>query len=206
MKLARWIRDFFGISVSSAAEEVERIETKAAEEPVQKNKPKALSEGQKYIQLQKMPNNRFANDDRMVRWMVKDKDGAASLVRTPREKVHKSLAAGGFCVAGKYYTNMRQLTKRTVEEGSRRYQDIYGRDVIEIRERFPCFDSHDFLHENRYYRWFYLIENEMLYCVYYEDEGTFVTVTKDVARISSSVYKVMHLFGQLDESDILCIG
>lgn len=206
MKIAEWIHDIIGNFVSHAPKSINSEEKKADQEPVKKNKPKAVPKGQKYIQLLKMPNDRFVNDDRLVQWMVNGEDGSASLARTPREKIHKCLAAGGFWVADKYYASVKQLTKRTVEEGSLWYQDIYGRDVIEVRERFPCFDSHDFLYENRYYRWFYLIENEMLYCVYYEDQGTYVTVTNDVARISSSVYKIMHLFGQLDETDILCIG
>ena len=63
------------------------------------------------------------------------------------------------------------------------FRDVYGREVFAFRERFPCFDSYDYLYEHRYFRWFYIREGDSLYCVYYVDEQKTVKITDDVRRI-----------------------
>lgn len=60
-----------------------------------------------------------------------------------------------FIAAGKSYGSADQL--QAAQCGEWEYQDCYGRKVLYDRERFPCFDSHDLLYENRYFHT-YLIQ------------------------------------------------
>ena len=93
-----------------------------------------------------------------------------------------------FIAAGKPYLTVSQLKAK--EEGELdgvfyrgfkvpQYRDAHGRRVLYFRERFPCFDSYDRLHENRFYHW-YAIENEdKVTLVYTEDEKPGAQVHED---------------------------
>jgi hypothetical protein len=50
------------------------------------------------------------------------------------------------------------------------YRDIYGQKVLYFRERFPCFDAYDRLHENRYYHWYAICHEGGVTLVYTQDE------------------------------------
>lgn len=89
---------------------------------------------------------------------------------------------GGFVAGGKVYRNLQQLTAQETDIQDL-YRDIYGREVLYLRERFPCFDSFDYLHENRYFRWFYLLAEGTLTEVYFEDERPTVTVTENIQDV-----------------------
>ena len=101
--------------------------------------------------------------------------------RLPEEAKTTYCVKRGFFAAGKQYRSLQQLT--ATEIGKDHYRDIYGRDVIALRELFPCFDSYDYLHENRYFRWFFLREDQKLTMVYYADERDTLEVTEDVAQL-----------------------
>ena len=60
------------------------------------------------------------------------------------------------------------------------YTDCHGRTVISLSERFPCFDSYDYLYENRHYRWWLIIQPESITRVYAEDGRGKIYVTEDV--------------------------
>ncbi len=87
----------------------------------------------------------------------------------------------GFKAAGKYYSSLRQLT--ATEEAPQLCRDKHGREVVCVKELFPCFDSYDYLHEHRYYRWFFLRCEDRLTMVYFQDEGKTVEVTEDVSKV-----------------------
>lgn len=87
----------------------------------------------------------------------------------------------GFTAAGKHYLDLASLSA----EASGTPRDIYGREVLHFKERFPCFDSYDYLHEHRYYHWFYIFDSSRLTEVYYADERQEIQVTEDVAEISN---------------------
>ena len=106
---------------------------------------------------------------------------AIELFSTPRKTTFPLLT--GFIAGGKHYTRISQLTARDVKPGL--YRDVHGREVICLKERFPCFDSYDFLHENRYYRWFFLRHSNKLTMVYCQDEGKTIEVTEDVSQIKA---------------------
>lgn len=50
------------------------------------------------------------------------------------------------------------------------FRDSFGRKVLYFRERFPCFDVYDSMHENRYYHWFAILHEGGVALVYIEDE------------------------------------
>ena len=92
--------------------------------------------------------------------------------RMPAPKKTTYLLLTGFHAAGKHYRNIQQLSDA-----------VDGLNVIAFRERFPCFDSYDYLHEDRYFRWFFLRGQGTLTMVYYADRSKNVEVTEDVAEI-----------------------
>ncbi len=103
-----------------------------------------------------------------------------------------------FTAAGKIYLTPTQL--KTHKDGELDgvlyrgykvpvYRDCHGRRVLYFRERFPCFDSYDRLHENRYYHW-YAIENVgKVTLVYTEDEKPGAQVHEDYqANVKTTFY------------------
>ena len=99
-----------------------------------------------------------------------------------------------FTAAGKFYWNVKQLTHRQIGEYQSEwcfrpnpiYEDIHGRKVIALRERFPCFDTSDFLHEDRYYRWYYIKHDDGIALVYTVDGKIEVHVCNDIHRENAS--------------------
>lgn len=84
-----------------------------------------------------------------------------------------------FTAAGKVYLSLAQLRAKKLDEQEGvlyrgykipAYRDSYGRRVLYFRERFPCFDSYDSIHENRYYHWYAILHEGGVALVYTEDE------------------------------------
>lgn len=83
-----------------------------------------------------------------------------------------------FVAAGKPYKSWKDLcVKKTEHEDL--YKDIYGREWAYTRERYPCFDSFDLLHEDRYFRWFVHRENGEMTLVYVDDGKKELTVIQN---------------------------
>lgn len=120
-----------------------------------------------------------------VQWRLPD-----GSVRLPQPSEKTIFEGNSFSAAGKSYYAWQQLcSERTVKEEV--FLDIYGREVFAWKERFPCFDSYDYLHENRYFRWFYIREAGRLCCVYLADGRGTVEVTEDVRFIKDEAWKAM---------------
>ena len=85
----------------------------------------------------------------------------------------------------------------------RQTTDRYGRDIICFLERFPCFDSEDYANENRYFRWFFVREGDVIARVFYEDETDEVIVTEDVRYIETSCWEELRKtrFCQADKTE-----
>ncbi len=122
-----------------------------------------------------------------------DADGKPLRVRTPKG-LASTVPEVGFTAAGKLYASRAMLTFREVKD-SPWAKDVYGRDVLVLKERFPCFDSSDFLYEKRYFRWYFLCENGKLTCVYHTDETPVVTVTEDVLDVERDCWRKMQDLG-----------
>lgn len=126
-----------------------------------------------------------------MRWVSREmgEDGQPISVRTPVES-RMEYPKVGFIVAGKFYASLAQLTVKRDIYGIW-CEDCYGREVFCVSERFPCFDSSDFLHENRFYRWFFLRENGKLWRIFSIDETPIVSVTKDVRMLENTCWTEM---------------
>lgn len=126
----------------------------------------------------------YVNIKYAVQWKLTE-----GSVRIPEPAEKAVSEPGNFTAAGKHYTGVHQLCAEKTGECS--FRDIYGRDVFAHKERFPCFDSYDYLNEDRYYRWFYIRENGKLCCVYYADQRKTLEVTEDVRFLKDDAWKAM---------------
>lgn len=131
-----------------------------------------------------------------VEWVSCDMDanGEPVKIRVPEESVNAYDVKAGFEAAGKRYQSIRELVA-DLDERNTRSQDVYGREVLYLTERFPCFDSWDCLYEDRYYRWFFLRNGDTLTRVYYRDEDESVYVTTDVQHVEEGCWEKMKSLG-----------
>lgn len=152
----------------------------------------------------KKPDTKYVETDRLIDWISQETDGQGQPLRNHIPKPKKEIFPKfiGFCAAGRCYFSLKALTAVVIDENKGLYKDIFGRRVLAVKERFPCFDSYDYQYEKRYYRWFYLIYKNRLTCVYYEDESNVIEVTKDVRLIKERTWKAMVDAGVLQD-DIL---
>ena len=120
-----------------------------------------------------------------IRWVSREKDenGQPLSVREPQPKTFV-LPLAAFVAAGRPYASLKQMAVQ-FDSTNTWCRDKYGRRVLPLAERFPCFDSSDYLYEDRYYRWFFLWENGKLIRVQHTDHIPTVTVTEDVADIEN---------------------
>ena len=63
------------------------------------------------------------------------------------------------------------------------FTDAYGRKVCYLSERFPCYDHYDRDYENRFYRYYFLCEDNKLTRIRFADGSKYVAVTEDAASI-----------------------
>lgn len=110
--------------------------------------------------------------------------------RIPSETTRTYTDGKPFRAAGRDYASLEQLTAVKDERGVW-CRDVYGREVFCVAERFPCFDSYDFLYEKRCYRWFYIREQGKLTCIYHIDEAETFTVTEDMEMLGQNSWNCM---------------
>lgn len=135
-------------------------------------------------------SNGFVNQGRCVQWGNMENDVfVCQRIPEPKEMMI-NLSFQSMEIAGKSYTSMEQLCYHLVSDKQCRYQDIYGRMVIDANERFPCFDSFDALHENRFYHHLFMMEDNKLWYIYYgDDKPEQIKIIEDAAMIESSVWR-----------------
>ena len=121
-----------------------------------------------------------------IRW--KNPDGS---VRTPEESRRTFPYPGVFWAGGRPYTSIKQLCAEKLDEYGHICTDVYGREVFAEWERFPCFDSYDYLYENRYYRWFYIRSGDKLTGVCYTDEQHTIEIVEDVKKLTERCWKAI---------------
>ena len=105
--------------------------------------------------------------------------------RNPEPKTRVFDDEGRFEAAGKRYPALVFLLFDS-PKGAPWYRDRYGREVLYLKERFPCFDDADYLYENRYFRYFYIYTKNRLTFVRSTDGDSSITVTEDVQDIPFS--------------------
>ena len=117
--------------------------------------------------------------------------------RTPKEKT-VTVPRFGFQAAGAAYDNWEKLC---IKESDRKdvYYDVYGREVLCLAELFPCFDSYDYMHETRHYRWFFIQEKGKLTRVYYTDSRPTIEITEDVRYVENDCLNRMLELGWIEK-------
>jgi hypothetical protein len=129
---------------------------------------------------------------RQIKWVAPD-----GTERIPEETKTDYPYPGIFKAAGKVYPGLRTLCKDLDKSGIC-CTDLYGRQVLYISELFPCFDSYDYMNENRYYRWFFIKEDGKLTRVYYADTRGVVQVTEDVRTLETRCLEEMKKLNWLE--------
>ena len=111
-------------------------------------------------------------------------------IRIPIERNRDFFYPGPFTAAGRIYPGWKALCFKLDESGYLA-TDIYGREVFCIMERFPCFDSYDYAHENRYYWWLFIKEKGKLTRIYHADGTHKIQVTEDVRNLEDKCWQQM---------------
>ncbi len=133
--------------------------------------------------------------DYRVRW----------LSHIPAQKEKKTDCGVDFTVGGKLYRNLKDLKVDTINDRCL-YKDIHGRYVLDMKERYPVFDSYDAAYEDRYYHWYLILDEEMLHIVYVDDGKNGVEITEDVDCIPWRAYKILEFWKYLNADGKLMIG
>lgn len=125
-----------------------------------------------------------------IQWvsLETDRDGNPVRVRDPEETTTIYRRNDELTVAGKTYPNFQSFLKH--QEGQWG-EDLYGRKVFCIRKKFPCFDSYDYLHEDRYFRWCFLRNGNSLTRVFSTDERDKIYVSEDLRHVESWAWEQM---------------
>lgn len=136
-----------------------------------------------------------------VEWVSRgtDEHGEPVSVRIPQEKTVECEGMQSFTLGGKTYRNINHFIHSDDEKTWT--TDVYGRTVLCLKNRFPCFDSYDYLYEHRYYRWFFLREGNSLHRVFVTDERKKFYVTEDVARLENDCWKKMQELGYCQQTE-----
>lgn len=117
-----------------------------------------------------------------------------------------------FHVANKDYDCLDQLTVREVGQFESAqmlaetfpiYEDTWGRRVIHLRERYPCFDVYDQMYENRYYHWFFIKHEGGLALVYCEDGRDEFEITDDYINDDKGFHVTPDIYDQLEDSGLM---
>ena len=136
-----------------------------------------------------------------IEWVSPETDsgGEPVSVRIPKEKTVEIGINTPFTLGGKTYLNINHFicTDKNKTWGT----DVYGRTVLCLKSRFPCFDSYDYLSETRHYRWFFLREGNKLHRVFVTDERKIIYVTEDVARLENDCWKEMQKLGYCQKKE-----
>ena len=145
-----------------------------------------MKEGATMMLVKQSLSEVYVSYDYGIRW--KNPDGSE---RKPEESKRTFLYPGVFWAGGRPYTSIKQLCAEKLDEQGHICKDVYGREVFAQWERFPCFDSYDYLYENRYYRWFYIRNDNQLTCVHYTDGQNKIEITEDAGKLPERCWKAV---------------
>lgn len=129
---------------------------------------------------------------RQIKWVSAD-----GTVRIPEERKINTPYPGFYKAAGKIYVSLKDLCKEQDDSGCL-CRDVYGREVLYMAERFPCFDSYDYLYETRKYHWYFIKEGGKLTRIYHADGSGTVQVTEDVRDLENKCIDQMKALNWLE--------
>lgn len=129
-----------------------------------------------------------------VQWvsLETDQDGNPVKVRAPDEVTTIHSRKDKLTVAGRTYPSFQSFLKE--QEGDWG-EDLYGRKVLCVKERFPCFDSYDFLYDHRYFRWYFIRKGNSISRIFSTDSRDKIYVTEDVRDVDSQAWEQMQATG-----------
>lgn len=179
--------------VEEASVETSTVEAAESAEYTKPLKARVMGNGSK---VDYRPGGLYGCD--CVWWVSEETgaDGQPVYIRESREHMIRVPAALPFTAAGKLYRNLGQLSPQGVVDDID--TDVYGRQVLCYQERFPCFDSFDYLHEHRYYRWYFIMEDGKLTRVYSADESGWIFVTEDVENVERKCAELLKKHGWIE--------
>lgn len=127
-----------------------------------------------------------------VEWVSREVNEAGEPVKihNPEESNRICPVTEGFTLLGRRYPDIRSIIS-IMDESRNWCRDVYGREVLYIRERFPCFDSYDYAYEHRYFHWFFLRQDGKLARIQYTDERDVLYITEDVAYVENKCWRKM---------------
>ena len=92
-----------------------------------------------------------------------------------------------FFAAGKVYFGTDELiAERTADWHVCR--DVYGRTVLYDVERFPCFDSYDYLYERRCYRRYVIKVDSLFTVITTEDDSDKISIYEELDEKKAANY------------------
>lgn len=157
-------------------------------------KPTPKTQPQKWI-LEIDDDSDFPAEEGLIwRHLASGNAGTVFCTRKPEERFAEYRIGTDFRAAGREYSaekDLRAYGQETVWEYDSsgyhdtvgEFTDIYGRRVYCIAERFPCYDRYDRACENRFYRYYFLCEDNKLTRICFADGSEYVSVTEDAAGI-----------------------
>lgn len=125
------------------------------------------------------------------------------LARFRRTRVRNGVSGVNFTVAGARYHNLRELVCTPVNADRRLYRDAHGRYVLDMKERYPIFDSCDAIDEDRYFHWYLILEADRLSMVYRDDGRPGIDITEDVRKLPGKVVEILKFWRYLDGDGVL---
>lgn len=129
-----------------------------------------------------------------VEWVSQETDaeGKPVAVREPKEVTRECSKSAPFVLAGKIYQNLNGFLRKQDGEWC---EDIYGRQVLCTKTKFPCFDSYDFMYESRYYRWYFIRRGNAVSLLFTADDRDRIYVTEDVQNVEDWSWQRMKATG-----------
>lgn len=139
--------------------------------------------------------NGYSSGTVRLKWVSRETaaDGNPLRMRVPKSSTTISNKSRFFSAAGRSYYSLERLTAEKSADGT--FRDSYGRVVVCVSERFPCFDSSDRLYEKRYFRWWLIVEDGKLTRVFRADESSEIHITEDVQDLEKNCVEALTKLG-----------
>lgn len=136
------------------------------------------------------PNRVFYGQELL--WVSRETDEAGEplVTRVPREQTRIAHISLPFRIGNVHYPHIRYFLL-CHQPDSDFFRDKYGRKIFHFSERFPCFDSYDYLYDHRCFHWFFLVDGDRLVRIYYADDSNILHITTDVRVIEEKCWKAL---------------
>lgn len=147
--------------------------------------------------VEKQGMGRTPNIGRYLVWEYED-----GTFRDAKENKNKFSYPVKFIAAGKEYSSWKELCAEKIKthgDGSI-CRDIYGREIFMRLREFPqpySFDYWDWLGDERYYRSFYIWQEDRLCYVFYEDRQSSILVYEDAEYMYNTDIEKMYTLNWL---------